>query len=196
MKQLAKGAEAYIYTEKECVVKVRQEKKYRQPELDQKLRKGRTKRETTALKKCSQHGILCPAVLGLSDYEIRMSLVDGERLCDAFDRESIQHKKKQMKELGKILAKMHLIDICHGDFALTNIIETKKGLCVIDFGLCDFTTYHEKKAADLAVMYHSLKDENLFGIFVNSYREYYKDAEFVMERFEKNLKRGRYKTRD
>ena len=51
MKKIGAGAEALIYLDKEEVVKERIKKGYRLNEIDEKLRKFRTRRETKVLEK-------------------------------------------------------------------------------------------------------------------------------------------------
>lgn len=192
---IGKGAEAYIYKDGNNVIKVREKKHYRHPELDTKLRKGRTKREATALRKCNEAGIPCPEMAEFNESTIVMEHIKGERLSEIFDKVDERQKKRYAGECGKLLAKMHDIGLCHGDYALTNLVDSEGIVRPIDFGLCEFTTYHEKKAADLAVMCSSMKDEEVFNAFVESYRKEYGDSAHVIARFEKNLTRGRYKKR-
>ncbi len=193
---IGKGAEAYVYSDGSRVRKVRKEKGYRHPELDAKLRKERTKREGTAIAKCNDAGICTPKLIRVDGYEIEMEHVDGKRLSEVFEVATMDEKREYAREMGRMLAKMHGIGLCHGDYALTNIIHRTDGrLCIIDFGLCEFSTYYEKKAADLAVMHSSLRNEEMFNAFVESYRTAYNDSAHVIGRFERNLTRGRYKER-
>ncbi|MEM3364140.1 MAG: KEOPS complex kinase/ATPase Bud32 [Candidatus Micrarchaeia archaeon] len=192
---IGKGAEAYIYKEGECAVKAREKKDYRHPALDLALRKKRAKKEMTALRKCYEAGIPCPRPISLSESTIIMEYVGGVRLSEIFETESQTSKKKYAQECGRLLARMHSIGICHGDYALTNLIYSNGVVRPIDFGLCEFSTYHEKKAADLAVMYSSLGDREVFNAFIESYKKEYADSAQVIARFEKNLTRGRYKKR-
>ncbi len=188
MKLISKGAEAYIYREDNRIHKIRKEKNYRIPELDLRLRKRRTKRECTALRKCVEHDIPAPRVVECSTYEIVMEYIEGVPL-------SKNLSESNLKLAGKLLGQLHSFNICHGDFAPTNLILREDTLYIIDFGLVEFSTYYEKKAADLAVMWSALKDGKLFSAFLEGYSEY-DDSDKVVERFRKNLSRGRYKKRD
>jgi Kae1-associated kinase Bud32 len=192
---IGKGAEAYVYRDGDNAIKIREKKGYRHPKLDGKLRKGRTKREATALKKCREAGIPCPEMSEFDESTIVMEYVKGTRLSEAFEGAGEKEKREYAEECGRLLAKMHEIGLCHGDYALTNLVDCEGVVRPIDFGLCEFSTYHEKKAADLAVLYSSMKDEEVFNAFVESYRKAYGDSAHVIGRFEKNQTRGRYKKR-
>lgn len=192
-KLIGKGAEAYIYKKDEMILKVRREKKYRDPILDLKLRKSRTKKESTALKRCNSAEVPTPKLL-LVDADgtrIIMEYVNGKRLSE------VELTNSLLEQAGKILGKIHTLDLCHGDFSPNNIIVDESGVMrVIDFGLCEFTTYYEKKASDLMVMHSALKDNNLFSAFIEGYTSTYPDAEQVIKRFTMNMQRGRYKVRN
>lgn len=188
MSYLHKGAEAYIYLENNNVIKHRQNKKYRITEIDYKLIKSRTKKESTALKKCNEHNIPSPKLIEFNSDKIVMSYIDGKTLSNY--KEELYYK-----EAGLILAKLHKIDLCHGDYTPNNLIVNSGIVYVIDFGLCEFSTYLEKKATDLRVMKDSLKNEELFKMFLESYLSNYSEGEKVYERYIKNESRGRYKER-
>lgn len=190
MDYFSKGAEAYIYVEENRLIKHRQSKKYRIEEIDSKLIKTRTKRESTAIKKCNEHNIPSPKLIDFNSNKIIMSFIEGQTLSSYKD-------EKYYKEAGLILAKLHEINLCHGDFTPNNLIVNSKDdkVYVIDFGLCEFSTYIEKKATDLRVMKDSLKDDDLFKLFLESYLSNYSEGEIVFERYIKNESRGRYKER-
>lgn len=193
---IAKGAEAYIYEDNGTILKVRKPKKYRQPELDQRLRKSRTKKEATAIEKCNEAGIPSPQLLSVDECSIAMRIIDGRRVSDIIAHASESEKGRYAREMGVLLAKIHAIGLCHGDYSPTNIIEKDGMLHVIDFGLCEFSGYYEKRAADLAVMHSALKDENAFAEFIEAYERHLAEGTKVIERFRKNQQRGRYKERE
>ncbi|MEM0438317.1 MAG: KEOPS complex kinase/ATPase Bud32 [Candidatus Micrarchaeia archaeon] len=196
MRAIAKGAEAYIYEDNGAVLKVRQPKKYRQPELDQRLRRSRTKKEATAIEKCNEAGVPSPKLLSVNEYSIAMERIDGKRVNEIIAHANEGEKIRYAREMGELLAKIHAVGLCHGDYSPTNIIEKGGVLHIIDFGLCEFSGYYEKRAADLAVMHSALKDEDAFAEFIDAYARHFADAAKVVERFRKNQQRGRYKERD
>jgi len=190
MDYFSKGAEAYIYVDKDNLIKERKTKKYRISEIDSKIIKSRTKKESTALKKCNEYNIPTPKLIDFNSNKIIMSFIEGKTL-------SLYKDEKYYKEAGLILAKLHSINLCHGDFTPNNLIVCSKDdlVYVIDFGLCEFSTYIEKKATDLRVMKDSLKDDDLFRLFLESYLSNYSEGEKIFERYIKNESRGRYKER-
>lgn len=190
MDYFSKGAEAYIYVDNDNLVKERKTKNYRISEIDSKIIKSRTKRESTALKKCNEYNIPTPKLIDFNSNKIIMSFIEGKTLSSYKD-------EKYYKEAGLILAKLHSINLCHGDFTPNNLIVCSKDdlVYVIDFGLCEFSTYIEKKATDLRVMKDSLKDDDLFRLFLESYLSNYSEGEKIFERYIKNESRGRYKER-
>ncbi|MGB9635586.1 MAG: KEOPS complex kinase/ATPase Bud32 [Candidatus Micrarchaeia archaeon] len=193
MDVIGKGAEAYIYRNGSLAIKVRCRKEYRHNQIDERLKRTRTKREATAIKKCNENGITCPQLISFGDNEIHMEYVSGRRMSELFENLDTDSKVKYALEVGRLLAKMHKIHLCHGDYALTNFIVSDTGkVYVIDFGLSEFSTYYEKKAGDISVMWSSMKDDHLFNVFKEEYIRNYEDANKVIDRFEKNRLRGRY----
>ncbi len=190
MDYFSKGAEAYIYVDKDNLIKERKTKKYRISEIDSKIIKSRTKKESNALKKCNEYNIPTPKLIDFNSNKIIMSFIEGQTL-------SLYKDEKYYKEAGLILAKLHSINLCHGDFTPNNLIVCSKDdlVYVIDFGLCEFSTYIEKKATDIRVMKDSLKDDDLFRLFLESYLSNYSEGEKIFERYIKNESRGRYKER-
>ena len=62
MKLIAQGAEAKIYESGDSILKHRIKKSYRLKQLDDKLRKDRTRAEARILKRASRAGIQVPSV--------------------------------------------------------------------------------------------------------------------------------------
>ena len=94
MKILKKGAEADVYLSswngKKSVLKIRKEKKYRNPLLDTRIRKHRTIREAQLLSFVKSFGISTP-LINLVDYKkfsISMQYVNGKLIRD-MDEKSI-----------------------------------------------------------------------------------------------------------
>jgi N6-L-threonylcarbamoyladenine synthase/protein kinase Bud32 len=87
---LHKGAEANIYPTKwlnqEAIKKKRIPKSYRTKELDEKIRKSRTKREAKILSNIKKYGIKTPIVLDIdiNDKSIIMEKINGINLNDFF----------------------------------------------------------------------------------------------------------------
>lgn len=182
-----KGAEAVItkstFQGKPCFVKERIPKEYRIEELDLSLRKRRTKREAKLLKKAVDSGIRCPEVFEISQFSIKFSIIKGKRP---------EETKENMKKAAEILAKLHSINIIHGDFTFANLLLSKGKMHVIDFGLGSFSHKIEHKAIDVFTMFLSLHDKGLRAEFFESYLRNSKDKEKIKERLERISQRVRY----
>lgn len=177
-----RGAEA-VLTEtkvigKHALVKTRIAKKYRLKEIDEKLRKERTRSEARLLHKAKLAGVDCPTVFQVEDFEIYMSFLEGKRPSMDAD---------ECKESGEILAKLHEADIIHGDYTPANLIGNGK-LSVIDFGLGFISKDIEDKAVDVFTMLRAVDDKDAF---IGGYQKYSK-ADSVMKRVKKVEQRVRY----
>ncbi|MEK6860144.1 MAG: RIO1 family regulatory kinase/ATPase [Nanoarchaeota archaeon] len=120
-KILAQGAEAIIYKIRDKIVKDRIKKSYRIKEIDEKLRKSRTRSEAKIINKLSSI-IPVPKLLGSipeSGRMIHMEFIKGKKLSDNLE-------KLDYKQISKIIAenisKMHNHGIIHGDLTTSNMI--------------------------------------------------------------------------
>ncbi len=178
-----RGAEAVLVPEeflgKEMLRKDRMRKSYRLPELDKRLRRERTRREARLLHKAKLAGVSAPIVYEVTDYTLLITRIRGRKLSE---------KPAELREAGRVLAKLHDAGIIHGDFTPYNIIVGREGLHAIDFGLGFFSRKIEDQAVDLITMLKSLrkKDE-----FLKGYRRC-KNYPKVMEKAEEIRKRARY----
>jgi Kae1-associated kinase Bud32 len=192
MIQINEGAEAKIYkTEilgKEMVLKRRETKKYRVKELDEKLRKERTRTEARIITRLSGSGIKVPRIAAIGLFSIYMEKLSGKLLKD------LKPTVKQMTEAGELLARMHEVNVAHGDFTPANLMLCNNQLYVIDFGLSEVTNSSEEKALDLLLMKRSVSPK-LYSIFENSYRNSLGKSTEIINRLKEIEKRGRYQTR-
>lgn len=183
----SRGAEAIITKTKIIgipgVKKERIAKTYRVKELDEKLRKTRTRAEARLLHKAKLTGVLCPTVLEVEEFALTVSFVEGERP---------EINEKNTVEIGELLAKLHSANIIHGDFTPANLIMTGKNeLYVIDFGLGFFSSDIEDKAIDVYTMLKSLSNEKSKSAFMKGYEAYEKHS-YVFKRLKDIEKRVRY----
>lgn len=189
---LSEGAEAKIYIGKiwgeMIVVKERVQKKYREKALDEKLRSIRTKNEARIMYRATNAGVDVPTLLGVGKFSIYMSYVKGRLFRD------MQKKGEVLEKLGELLARLHNVDIVHGDFTPANVIVDNGRPYVIDFGLASISKSLEEKAIDLLLMKRSLNQKQ-YKIFENSYIPNSKDGKKVLERLKEIEKRGRYQNR-
>ena len=191
-----KGAEAVVSKStllgRPVVIKERIKKTYRISELDEKLRRERTRAEARLLHKAKIPGIRCPVVLEVNDFSITMSFVEGERP---------EMNEEECEYAGKMLALLHSADIIHGDFTPANlVVSAEKMLYVIDFGLGFFSNDIEDKAIDVYTMLKALESEEKKKEFVNGYKTMYEtgnrilrtEVDAILRRVEEVSKRVRY----
>ena len=124
----AQGAEAIIVKEGNFIIKNRIPKSYRIKELDEKIRKQRTKAETKLLEKASAI-INSPKPIETKEtYQIKMPFVEGKKLSESLDSFPLKKQKEICKTIGKEIAKLHEANIIHGDLTTSNmLLVDKKG---------------------------------------------------------------------
>jgi len=126
-KIIAQGAEATItfYKRKNWVFKDRISKSYRIPEIDDKIRKQRTKAEAKLLLKASQTINIPVPEKNYSQEEhfrITMPFIKGKKLSDNLEDFSLKKQKQILRQIGKDVAKLHDANIIHGDLTTSNMI--------------------------------------------------------------------------
>jgi len=191
----ARGAEAKLYDSKliglPVLVKERTQKTYRAKELDKRLRLSRTKNEARIMLRALAAGINVPKILSVGEFNIHMQKIDGKRLREA--KLNSAKSKEVFKSAGEMLAKLHAAGIVHGDFTPANILLSKKGLYLIDFGLASLSNELEEKAVDVLLMEKSISGKE-FAYFLNGYKKS-KELKSILGRMQEIKKRGRYQIR-
>ena len=192
------GAEALIILE-ENIIKRRIKKSYRISEIDEKIRKQRTRSEAKLLEKA--HKIIAtPKVIDVNEKtkEIVMEFIDGKRISEFLNHFTKKHQLKVCRQIGEEVAKLHNLNIIHGDLTTSNMILKGNEIYFIDFGLGFISHKYEDKAVDLYLLREALEAkhfenwelliEEVFNGYKNS-----KDSKIVFERLKMVEKRGRYK---
>lgn len=159
---IAKGAESNIvktsYLCEKAVIKDRVVKGYRISEIDDKIRRARTKEEAKLLSDAKRAGVRTPVLydVDLRGKAIVMEEIEGRMLKDVIDDDLAFR-------LGFEISKLHCADIIHGDITTSNIMLSGDDLVFIDFGLGRYSQLMEDKAVDLLVLKKSLQsiDYNL-----------------------------------
>jgi len=194
-KVIGSGAEAIIYLDKD-VVKERISKSYRIPEIDNKLRKFRTKREAKIMERLGKAGFPCPKVVENDEKQtLVMEYIKGDKVRDILEKSDY---KMLCSEIGAKIARMHNLGMIHGDLTTSNMI-LQKEIFFIDFGLSFFSEKVEDKAVDLHLLRQALESKHYtiwndcFEAGLEGYRREAKDAEEIIKRLEQVEKRGRYK---
>src|SRR3989344_1940971 len=198
MEIISQGAEAIIIKEKNNVLKKRIKKSYRIQEIDERLRKTRTRRETKILKR-ARDLIPVPKILDFCDKDmtIKMEFIDGLKLSEALD--SLKNKYEIAELIGKQIAILHNNNIIHGDLTTSNMLLKKDKLYFIDFGLSYIDEKTEHKAVDLHLIKQALESkhylyfEDLFKSVLKGYRNNSNNYEAIMQRLLSVESRGRYK---
>lgn len=201
MQKIAQGAEAVLYQDKNRIFKERLSKSYRLPQIDESLRKFRTRREAKILRKLTELNFPAPHLHEFCDkrMSIFMDFLPGEQLKNVIEDDH----QLLAKEIGRKVALLHKNDIVHGDLTTSNMIKHKATgeLNLIDFGLSFFSDKIEDKAVDLFLLDRALESKHykiypeVFEEVIESYKENYPEAYKVLERFEKVKGRGRNKNK-
>ncbi len=199
-KTLSIGAEAVLLLDekKNVVLKRRIKKNYRIQEIDNKLRKFRTKREFKLLNKCLEIGIDAPKPIdvNLNEYMIAMGYIRGKKLRDVVNKDNYELFSKI---IGHIIEKLHMQGIIHHDLTTSNLLWDGKKLYLIDFGLSFYSHKIEDKAVDLHLLKRALESkhpefcEEFFTEILKHYNPTEKGK--IIKRLKNIELRGRYNTR-
>ncbi len=187
------GGEAEVRIYPDRVEKVRRAKRYRIPELDESIRRRRTKMEARIISAARRAGVPTPIILDVEGDRIIMERIRGEPVKNVMNPEVA-------REVGRMVARLHAANIIHGDITPMNMILSDGRVFFVDFGLAFFDQKIEPKGVDLHVFFESLKAyyenwEELKEAFIAGYKEYDK-AEEVLRRAEEIEARGRYVDRE
>ncbi|MDD4809711.1 MAG: bifunctional N(6)-L-threonylcarbamoyladenine synthase/serine/threonine protein kinase [Methanobacterium formicicum] len=205
---LAKGAEANIYPDhylgEEVLVKKRVVKSYRIKEIDDYLRKKRTKNEAKLMAEAKRCGVVTPLVydVDLKEYSITMEKVQGLEVKKIFSSEDpldLNQIRSISRTIGENVARLHDCGLIHGDLTTSNLIlrEDGKSVVFIDFGLGKVSDLVEDKGVDLLVfkkaingIHHDISQE-CFDHILKGY-EGARDYREVVAKIEEIEGRGRY----
>lgn len=198
---LFRGAEAVISKNGNEIIKQRVKKSYRILEIDDKIRKLRTRSESKLFEKALEV-IPVPKILKTEEEkkEIIMEFINGKKLSESMEKFPEKIQKEVLKQIGENLARIHKINIIHGDLTTSNMIfnEKENKVYFIDFGLGFVSDKEEDKAVDLHLLKQALDSkhfknaETFFNEIIKAYK-ISKNSAKVLERFKKVEQRGRYK---
>ena len=190
-----KGAEATVTIRDDSVVKRRQPREYRHPELDRRLRVERTKQEARLTSEARRAGVPTPLIRDIDVEETRLVF---QRVGDADLRAEL--REETVRTVGEYLARIHAAGFVHGDPTTRNIRAEQADdpqLFLIDFGLGYYTDNPEDYAMDLHVLSQSLSgthDEarRLIGALEDEYARFGEDV--VLSQLREIEGRGRYQS--
>lgn len=207
MQIIYRGAESILYLDtfdnQQVLVKERIKKSYRLPQIDEKLRKIRTRKEVKLLTEARKVGVPTPKILHVdyTNYKIIMKNINGIRIKEFFNSADKSSIEKVCLEIGRLIGKLHANDIIHGDLTTSNMILKDNQIYFIDFGLGEFSRRIEDKGVDMNLLYEALKSTHFkilktcWNNIVKGYKQEYKDADKVLEKVEEIEKRARYMER-
>ncbi|KIL60060.1 hypothetical protein M378DRAFT_187853 [Amanita muscaria Koide BX008] len=231
---ISQGAEAKVFKGNltpdgpPVLLKYRFHKQYRHPSLDASLTRARVAGEARALLKCLRSGVHVPGIRMVDATEgvLGIEWIDGQsvrRLLPGGAEEEEESSADEavgddndplgeygitidqlMTMIGNELAKMHKIDIIHGDLTTSNMmlrhpfsLPAKHNKVLIDFGLAFQSGLVEDKAVDLYVLERAFasthpESEPLFASVLAAYgEEMGKDWPAVRRRLDDVRLRGR-----
>ncbi len=195
---IGRGAEAILYKKNSYLVKKRIKKGYRIKEIDEKLRKQRTIKETNLMTKARRNHANVPVIIekDMEEFKIVMEFIDGEIIKNCLEKLDKKKLNFVCKEIGENITKLHFAGIIHGDLTTSNMIIKNGKLYIVDFGLGKFSKRIEDYAIELhlvkraLISKHNKLGEEVFEKIIKNYN--IKEKEKVLERLEKIQKRGRY----
>jgi len=202
MEIIAQGAEAILIKEKDNLIKHRIKKGYRIKEIDEPLRKLRTRNEAKLLNEASRAGLNTPKVLEVNEKEckILMEFIEGKRLKELLNDNS--DKEKLSQQIGEGVGILHNRGIVHGDLTTSNMIQKNNKIYFIDFGLGFFTQRLEDFGTDLTVLKEAFKSthfndmELIWKNFIIGYGKTCKKSKEILNVLKKIETRGRYVKRN
>jgi TP53 regulating kinase-like protein len=194
-KLIAQGAESKLFLVKDNVIKNRFKKNYRIKEIDEKLRKFRTKREAKVLQKLEAINFPSPKLIENDEKEnLEIEYIKGKLLKDILEKNNYVELSK---EIGEKIAILHNNNIIHGDLTTSNMVFNKK-VYFIDYGLSLFSHKIEDRAVDLHLLKEALESkhykiwEKCYKAVLEVYEKKAVNGKEVLKRLKVVESRGRY----
>jgi Kae1-associated kinase Bud32 len=189
-RKIASGAEAVITLEGSTIIKTRIPKRYRLKEIDEGIRKERTRTEAKLISEARRCGVPTPIIRDVADFEIKMEYIEGTALKYTITL-------KLCEQTGELIGRLHTCGIVHGDLTTSNILLKDGRLYLIDFGLAYLDKTLEARGVDIHVLFQTFESthenhEELIEAFKKGYGRTFKGAEKVLERVKEIESRGRY----
>jgi len=203
---IKRGAEAEIFLSewmgRKAIIKRRVRKNYRIREIDEELRRQRTKKEALLMAEVRKAGASVPIIydVDLLDMKITMQYLDGKRIKDCIDDMDSREQRKTCRKIGEGIARIHKSGIVHGDITTSNLILWRDKIYFIDFGLGEKSNEREKQGVDLHLLMEAFKaaheNQELFNWVFDAYEKNFEWAGEVRKKVEEIAGRGRYMVRE
>lgn len=135
-----------------------------------------------------------------SQHTITMEWIeDAVTLKTAFLESSLEEDWKALaSQLGSLVARLHKVDLIHGDLTTSNVLLQTRTLVIIDFGLSYVSASVEDKAVDLYLLEraltstHSTIASDAFALILEAYKQQEgAKGSAVLQRLAKVQLRGR-----
>jgi len=187
-------AEAIVEIKGDLVYKRRIEKRYRLKEIDERIRRERTKSEAKIISEARRKGVPTPIIFDIDDYELVMERIEGDLAKEVING-AIGER------IGELVGILHKNGIIHGDLTTSNVIVGRDNIIyLIDFGLSSFDSSIEARGVDVHVFFQSLSAtceswKELKESFIKGYTRTLPDAPQVLTRVSEIERRGRYVVR-
>jgi TP53 regulating kinase-like protein len=161
---IQKGAEATLYStewnDRRVVIKKRFRKKYRPPELDERIRTYRTVHEPQLIHGAKRAGVPTPVIYQVNPKEatIVMEFIEGKQVKEILNELSERKRRHICLQIGRSIGKLHESGLIHGDLTTSNmILNSESRVVFVDFGLGEKTDELESRAVDLHLMKRALQ---------------------------------------
>ncbi|HWR26008.1 MAG TPA: bifunctional N(6)-L-threonylcarbamoyladenine synthase/serine/threonine protein kinase [Methanosarcina sp.] len=192
---LDNGAEAVIYLEegsdgKKVLVKERIPKAYRHKEIDENIRKERTRTEARMMSEARRSGVPTPIIYDIEAFKLKMQYIEGVPIKYLINPELSE-------KIGVLVGKLHSSGIIHGDLTTSNLMLSGERLYLLDFGLAYFDKGVEARGVDVHVLFQTFESTHknpqaLIEAFKKGYQSTFIDSKDVLKRVEEIKKRARY----
>ncbi|MGA1821747.1 MAG: bifunctional N(6)-L-threonylcarbamoyladenine synthase/serine/threonine protein kinase [Thermoplasmatota archaeon] len=204
---IGRGAEAVTsyssYHGLPSVLKKRIRKGYRIDEIERPLVASRIRREVRMLQAVRETGIRTPYVLDLNETSstITLEYLPGPRLASILNVSPEPFQISVIRNMGRIVGRMHSSNIVHGDLTTSNFIvlddREDVDLGLIDCSLSEKTEEPEKMGVDLRLFFEVFASthERLLSMedrFWEGYSSENPNWREVRERLRSIEARGRY----
>ena len=194
-----RGAEAVVHSGcwmgREAVLKIREPRTWRHPELDARLTKSRLSAEARLLNRLYREGLPVPELLAI-DATIGWMILSRCPGLPLFEVLRGSGEATMLEDVGMLIQRMHSAGITHGDLTTHNILwDDDEGLSLIDLGLSAITDELETMGLDLQVLHECLKashpdiQDGIERVIVGYLQHGDDGAQSVVDRF--NAIRGR-----
>lgn len=190
MAVIASGAEAIITRENDTVIKTRIQKRYRLKEIDESIRRERTRTEARLMSEARKCGVPTPIIKDITDFEIKMEHINGTALKNVIT-------PGLCEQAGELIGRLHSCGLVHGDLTTSNIMLKDGKLYLVDFGLAYLDKNVEARGVDIHVLFQTFESthedhEILIETFYAGYSRTFTEADKIMERVKEIESRGRY----